>query len=38
MQRWGAEIRDEDKEALARYLVAHFGPENDRFTPIVASP
>jgi mono/diheme cytochrome c family protein len=38
MQRWGAEIRDEDKEALARYLVAHFGPDNDRFVPIVARP
>jgi hypothetical protein len=38
MQRWGAEIRDEDKEALALYLVTHFGSDNDRFKPIVASP
>jgi hypothetical protein len=38
MQRWGAEIRDEDKAALVMYLVAHFGPDNDRFTPIVARP
>jgi len=38
MQRWGAEIRDEDKNALAQYLLTHFGPDNDRFKPIVASP
>jgi len=38
MQRWGAEIRDEDKAALVVYLIAHFGPDNDRFTPIVARP
>ncbi len=38
MQRWGAEIRDEDKKALATYLVTHFGPDNDRFRPLVASP
>ncbi len=38
MQRWGAEIRDEDKAALVGYLTAHFGPDNDRFTPIVARP
>jgi hypothetical protein len=38
MQRWGAEIRDEDKADLVLYLVAHFGPDNERFTPIVARP
>jgi len=38
MQRWGAELRDEDKGALAQYLVSHFGPENDGFKPVVASP
>lgn len=36
MQRWGADVRDEDKAALVRYLVSRFGPDNDRFTPIVA--
>jgi len=36
MQRWGAGIRDEDKAALVLYLASHFGPDNDRFTPIVA--
>ena len=35
MQRWGAEIRDEDKADLVLYLVAHFGPDNHEFTPIV---
>jgi mono/diheme cytochrome c family protein len=38
MQRWGAGVRDEDKDALVQYLVSRFGPDNDRFTPIVASP
>ena len=38
MQRWGAEIGDEDKADLVLYLVARFGPENDRFTPILAKP
>src|SRR6185503_9821143 len=37
MQHWGAEIRDEDKAALVSYLVSRFGPDNDRFTPIVAT-
>jgi mono/diheme cytochrome c family protein len=38
MQRWGAEILDDEKPALVAYLVSHFGPDNDRFTPIVARP
>jgi hypothetical protein len=38
MQRWGADVRDEDKAALVLYLVSRFGPDNDRFTPIVARP
>jgi len=38
MQRWGAEIRDEDKSALVLYLTARFGSDNDRFVPIVARP
>ena len=38
MQRWGAEIRDEDKPAVVSYLVSRFGPDNDRFSPIVARP
>jgi hypothetical protein len=38
MQRWGADVRDEDKDALVQYLFSRFGPDNDRFTPIVVSP
>ena len=38
MQRWGANVPDEDKDALMQYLVSRFGPDNDRFTPIVVSP
>jgi mono/diheme cytochrome c family protein len=38
MEHWGADVRDEDKEALVQYLVSRFGPDNDRFTPIVVSP
>lgn len=38
MQRWGAGVGDDDKDALVDYLVSHFGPHNDLFTPIVGSP
>jgi len=38
MQQWGADIRDDDKAALIRYLSSRFGPDNDRFSPIIASP
>ena len=38
MQRWGADIRDEDTAALVLYLISRFGPDNDRFAPIVARP
>ena len=38
MNRWGADVPDEDSGALFQYLVSRFGRDNDRFTPIVASP
>jgi mono/diheme cytochrome c family protein len=38
MQRWGANVPDEDKDALMQYLVSLFGPDNDRFNPIVVAP
>ena len=38
MQRWGAEILDADKAALVSYLATRFGPDNDRFSPIIARP
>lgn len=37
MIRWGAVVKDEDKQALIRYLARHFGPDN-RFTPTKTRP
>jgi mono/diheme cytochrome c family protein len=38
MQLWGARTGDVDTAALARYLAAIAGPDNDRFTPVVVAP
>jgi mono/diheme cytochrome c family protein len=38
MNHWGADVPDEDSGTLVQYLVSRFGPDNDRFTPVVASP
>jgi mono/diheme cytochrome c family protein len=38
MNHWGADVPDQDRGALVQYLVSRFGPDNDRFDPIVASP
>jgi hypothetical protein len=35
---WGAVVRDEEKDALVAYLFEHFGPDNDRFRPVLARP
>ena len=35
---WGAAVKEDQKDALIAYLVEHFGPENDRFKPVVARP
>ena len=35
---WGAEVPEEKKDALVRYLSSHFGPGNDRFQPLVTRP
>ena len=35
---WGAAVPEDQKDALVAYLVAHFGPDNDRFEPVVARP
>ncbi len=35
---WGAAVPEEKKEALVAYLLEHFGPDNDRFRPVVAQP
>jgi hypothetical protein len=38
MRRWGAAIDDDNASALIKYFVPRFGPDNDRFDPVVASP
>jgi hypothetical protein len=38
MVRWGAPLPEDKEEALVAYLVEHFGPDNDRFQPVVARP
>ncbi|MEP6993525.1 MAG: cytochrome c [Acidobacteriota bacterium] len=38
MVRWGAPLPEDKKDALIAYLVEHFGPDNDRFQPVVARP
>jgi len=35
---WGAAVPADRKEELLAYLVAHFGPDNDRFEPLVTRP
>ena len=38
MNLWGAGIDGEDRTELVSWLVANFGPENDRFRPVVVRP
>ena len=38
MMGWGSEVPEEKKAALIAYLVANFGPENDKFRPVVTRP
>jgi cytochrome c1 len=35
---WGAEVPESRKETLVAYLVKNFGPDNDRFEPVVTRP
>jgi hypothetical protein len=35
---WGAPVPEDQKDALAAYLTANFGPDNDRFEPTVTRP
>ena len=37
MMRWGAEVKDSDKQVVIDYLSRHFGPEY-RFTPAATTP
>jgi hypothetical protein len=38
MAGWGAAVPEDRKAALVGYLLEHFGPDNDRFRPVVARP
>ena len=38
MAGWGAVVPEDQKAALIAYFVEHFGPDNDRFQPVVARP
>jgi hypothetical protein len=38
MMGWGAAVPDDKKDALVAYLVQSFGPDNDRFQPVIARP
>lgn len=35
---WGAALGDEEKAQVITYLAQHFGPDNDRFRPVVTRP
>jgi hypothetical protein len=35
---WGAEVPENRKDELVRYLVANFGPGNTGFRPIIVQP
>lgn len=35
---WGAEVPESGRDALIAYLVANFGPDNDRFEPVMTRP
>lgn len=35
---WGADVPEGKKDALVKYLASHFGPDNDRFQPVVTRP
>jgi hypothetical protein len=38
MVGWGAEVPEEKKDELVKYLAFHFGAGNDRFQPVVTRP
>ncbi len=38
MVGWGAPVPESSRDALIAYLVANFGPDNDRFEPVVTRP
>jgi mono/diheme cytochrome c family protein len=38
MVGWGAEVTESKRDALIAYLVKNFGPDNDRFEPVITRP
>jgi cytochrome c5 len=38
MAGWGADVQDDKRAELIAYLVKNFGPDNDRFKPVVTRP
>jgi hypothetical protein len=38
MVGWGSEVPDDKKGALIAYLIENFGPNNDKFQPVVTRP
>jgi hypothetical protein len=38
MVRWGAAVPADRKDELVAYFTANFGPDNDRFDPVVTRP
>ena len=38
MTGWGAEVPADRRDELIAYLVKNFGPDNDRFKPVVTRP
>jgi hypothetical protein len=38
MMRWGANVPEGEKASIIAYLSKHFGPDNNKFTPIRTKP
>jgi hypothetical protein len=38
MNGWGADVPEAKRDELIAYLVKNFGPDNDRFKPVVTRP
>jgi cytochrome c5 len=38
MAGWGADVPEAKRDELIAYLVKNFGPDNDRFKPVVTRP
>lgn len=38
MAGWGADVPEARRDELIAYLVKNFGPDNDRFKPVVTRP